>query len=131
LVSVDEGLRCDTERHRACVSGLCDYFAFHPARNDPCVETPRGYRRARYMGTPAFFDEMIAFASEQNLNDFPILRGKGTIALFGRGTEQERWEIANRLYNMAIEEGISPCWHSISTIRCIKAPSEMRWPNER
>lgn len=131
LVSIDEALRDNTTKHRACSgTGLCDYFAWHPDRNDDDVENNRFFRNSKRMGQPTFFDEMVAFASEQNFQDYPILRGKGTIALNGKGTELERWTHANEVYNMALDEGISPCWHAIDQMLCIIPPGQMYWPQE-
>ncbi|MHA1962663.1 MAG: hypothetical protein ACW99U_20925 [Candidatus Thorarchaeota archaeon] len=131
IVGVDEHLSERTDRHRACQgTGLCDFYAWHPDRNDEDVENNRFMRGSKRMGRPTFYDEMVAFASDQNLKDYPILNGKGTIALFGRGTESERWRHTNEVYNMAIDEGISPCWHAIDQMLCLIDPALMWWPDE-
>ena len=92
------------------------------------------------MGQPVFFDEMIAFASNQNFDDYPILRGKCTIgqkagmmvpmALCGKGDEVDIWRHANEVYNMALDAGIHPCWHAIDQMLCIIPPGQMYWPQE-
>jgi hypothetical protein len=131
LVGVDEALRVDTTKHRACGgTGLCDYFAWHPDRNNDKIDNNRFFRSSKRFGQPVFFDEMVAYASEQNFQDYPILRGKGTIALNGQGSELERWTHTNEVYNMALDEGISPCWHAIDQMLCLISPSEMSWPQE-
>jgi hypothetical protein len=131
LVGIDESLRVGTRKHRACSgSSLCDFFAWHPDRNDDDVENNRFFQRSKNMGRPVFFDEMIAFASDQNLRDYPSLNGRGTIAYFGRRTESERWRYTNEVYRMAIDEGISPCWHAIDQMLCLIDPALMWWPDK-
>lgn len=141
IVGIDESLRESTTKHRACSgTSLCSYFAWHPDRNDDEVENNRFFRSAKSMGQPVFFDEMIAFASNKNFDDYPILRGKCTIgqkagmmiplALCGREDEADIWRHVNEVYNMALDAGIHPCWHAIDQMLCIIPPGEMYWPQE-
>ena len=37
-------------------------------------------------------DETVCFASDANIEKYPMLKGKGTVAMHGYGTEQERFD---------------------------------------
>lgn len=133
IIGVDEALDVIHE-HQACgVNGRkCDFIAWHPGRNDPRIENIKFFSRTvtRSWGKPTFFDELIAHATDQNMQDYPNLWGRGTISCNGRGTEQCRYDHANRVYNLVLNSGGNPCWHTIDHMLLLIAPSAMAWPQE-
>lgn len=74
-----------------------DYFNFHPPRNpEPTAEEfEKAYERWSCRGEIGrdvllLYNETVSFASDDDLKKWPVLKGKGTIACMGRGTEDER-----------------------------------------
>jgi len=131
IIGIDEALR-DIRQHRACGPSRCDYIAWHPNRNNPDIENSQFFNRIATMswGKPTFHDELIAYASDQNFQDYPTLKNRAVISCNGSGTEQCRYEHANEVYNMVLDSGANPCWHTIDHMLCLIAPSAMAWPQE-
>jgi hypothetical protein len=132
IIGLDEALRATTDfSHRACSSGRCDYIAWHPDRNDEAVENNIFFNRAvARSGGPVFFDELVAYATEAEMNVWPALQGRCTISLCGKGSDLERWNHANEVYNIVLDSGGAPCWHTVGHMLLLDDPAMLTWPQE-
>ena len=99
------------------------YIAFHPRRNpEPTFDDlVRAQQRWNYV-KPVWTDETVSWASDANIAKYH-LQGKGTIAMNGYGTEDERmWQVVRHLKNVyRTSEGTHhwiPFYHSIWLIEC-------------
>ena len=66
-----------------------------------------------------FFDETVCYASDDDLIEWPQFRGKGTVAMLGRGTEEERKRYVAKHIRDIIAAGGWPCFHSVRTMAAL------------
>jgi len=92
-----------------------DYIAFHTRRNpEPSYETMRA-AQDKYNYNRVWVDETVCMASTLNINKYN-LRGRGTIAMNGYGTEEERWmQVITHLKGIN-RNNWKPFYHSICLI---------------
>jgi hypothetical protein len=96
---------------------LLDFVAFHPSRNpEPSVDS---LRKAVNKYGRVFFDESVCYASDVDLLEWPQFRGKGTVAMLGRGTEEGRKAQVAKHIRDTIEAGGWPCFHSVRTMAAL------------
>lgn len=70
--------------------GVVDYIAFHTPRNpEPTLERMQEAQAKFKYAKPVLVDETVSWASQENIDKYD-LEGKGTIAMEGHGTEDER-----------------------------------------
>lgn len=95
---------------------LVAYIAFHPRRNpEPTYEHMRTAQERWDYRKPVWCDETVCWASDDEIGRYD-LRGKGTIALMGRGTEGERWDVVRRHLRDIRRNGWVPFLHTIDLI---------------
>ena len=105
---------------------IVDYIAFHTPRNpEPTLDRMREAQAKFKYNKPVLIDETVSWASQENI-DKHGLKGKGTIAMMGRGTEDERmWQCVSHLkdiHNVKNQNGLRwrPFYHSIWQIESAK-----------
>jgi len=92
------------------------YFALHPRRNpEPTLQTMKEANDRWNYSKPVWADETVCFATQENVDKYN-LKGKGTIALMGRGTEEDRWEVTIKHLKDIKETGWKPFLHSVCLI---------------
>lgn len=98
---------------------VVDYIAFHTIRNpEPTLERMQEAQAKFKYNKPVLIDETVSWASQENIDRYG-LAGKGTIAMEGRGTEDERmWQCVSHLkdiHNVKNQSGLRwrPFFHSI------------------
>lgn len=99
------------------------YFAYHPPRNPDPHRLEYRQAIARWPRKYILFDETTCYASDAQIDRYG-LKGRGTVALMGRGTEHERQAVIhdqkNKIKLASQAEGGRGRWfyHSIWGIEC-------------
>jgi len=96
-----------------------DYYAFHPPRNPGATSEEFKQAVARWHPKYVLFDETVCYASAKQVKDYD-LQGHGTIALYGRGTEDDRKQVIRDEKAKVKASGWHGKWfyHSIWGIEC-------------
>jgi hypothetical protein len=69
-----------------------DYIAFHTPRNpEPSYEIMKAAQDKYKYTKPVIINETVAYASDWAVNEYK-LKGRGTVAMLGRGTEKQRMD---------------------------------------
>ena len=104
---------------------VSNYLAFHTPRNpEPTLAVMQGIQDKfnyckgvwpKEICKSVWIDETVCYASQSRVDQYD-LRGRNTIAMKGRGTEQERWnQVIMHLRNIN-RNGWKPFFHSICLI---------------
>ena len=106
---------------------VSSYLAFHPPRNpEPTYATMEAAQDKYNYVKPVWADETVCWASQKNIDKYG-LKGKGTIAMNGYGTEGQRMDQVVKHLRDISRVGWSPTYHSIWGIECIELGRLPKW----
>ena len=106
---------------------VSNYLAFHPPRNPtPSYAIMEAAQDKYNYVKPVWADETLCWASQKNIDKYG-LKGKGTIAMNGYGTEEQRMDQVVKHLRDINRVGWSPTFHSIWGIECIELGRLPKW----
>jgi hypothetical protein len=98
---------------------VAGYLAFHTPRNpEPTYREMRDAKDRWNYAKPVLVDETVSWASDEEVAKYN-LKGKGTIAMLGYGTEDDRMHQVVKHLRDIHRLGWRPFYHSIWGIHCL------------